>query len=174
MTPRQAIAEPSSLTSKLIEGWMASQEELEHWGKKHEKALSQSELHEDKISNPMELTAHSMIEPLRKAKLLGSADKLVKKYGFSDMTQWANTTLKITKAAAAIELESEPGMMDTSKLEALKKNPKISTEQKEMIDKAIKQNNAMMAQIISDTSAEDKKTIKPFLEKILKLMDKPY
>jgi len=169
-----AIAEPKDLTRIQIEQWMTSQQPLEAWGKKHAQQLAKTETNTDEISSPMDMSVDSMVAPLKSAGLYASANKMIQEYGFEHMTEWAEVTLRITRAIAAIQFENQPEIMDTSELEALKNSPQVSKEQKAMLTQAIEKNKKMVQEIMSSASQSDKTAIKPFLPRIMKLMDQAY
>lgn len=156
------------LSEKIIKQWMSSQSALEEWGDKHE---SQLEQYESNIETPDDLTTQSMIAPLKASGLYKEANKLVNKYGFNNIEEWADTTLRITKAAAAIEFKNQPELTDMTELETLLKNPQISPEQKAMLTQAIQMNKSMVEKITSGTSDEDMKAVSPLLPQILELMN---
>ena len=164
---------PDTLNADNIERWLQSQQAFEKWGEKHIEILESSSEQNTEPENPMEMTIESLIAPLKLAGLYTSATQVASHYGFNNLEAWANITLRITKAAAAIEFESHPEMMDTSKLEALKNAPEINEQQKTMIIQAIEKNQLIVTQIISGTSPTDKQAVKPFLKRIHQLMETP-
>ncbi len=166
-----AAAEELKLSEKLITAWMNSQGALAAWGEKHQAQLEANEPSTSTPESPTDMSTENMIAPLKAAGLYGSANQLVQTLGFSNIDEWAAVTLRITQAAAAIEFESNPGMMDNSQLEALRNSTKISPEHKQMLNKAIEQNQAMVKQILGKSSKADKEAIKPYLERILKMME---
>jgi len=171
----QSISQPApeTLNADNIERWLQSQQAFEKWGEKHIEILESSSEQSTEPENPMEMTIESLIAPLKLAGLYTSATQVTSQYGFNNLEAWANITLLITKAAAAIEFESHPEMMDTSKLEALKNAPEINEQQKTMIIQAIEKNQLIVTQIISGTSQTDKQAVKPFLKRIHQLMETP-
>lgn len=164
-----AMATP--LTEKTIKQWMASQSALEKWGEQNEDLL---EKHESKVDTPEDLSAQSMIAPLKASGLYKEANKLVTQYGFDTIDEWADITLRITKAAAAIEFKNQPELTDMTELETLLKNPQISPEQKAMLTQAIQMNKSMVEKITSGTSEEDMKAVSPLLPEILELMNESH
>ncbi|KZY39904.1 MULTISPECIES: hypothetical protein [unclassified Oleiphilus] len=171
---KDAIATDTKLSEQLISSWMKSQDALEDWGKKHQAQLEAKTKDETEVEDPSKMTPESMISPLKAAGLYSSANQLVQSQGFSSIDEWAAITLRITKAAAAIEFEANPEMMDTSRLEALRNSSDISPEHKQVLSNAIEKNQAMVKQILSSASTADKEAIKPFLNDILKMMEEPY
>jgi len=163
-----------TLDPQLIEMWISSQASFEIWGKQNEEILTADVSPSSNQSNPMEITIESMVQPLKDAGLLASANKVAKKNGFINIDHWAKVTLRVTKAAASLELESQPEVNDLSELTALLETPDISEKQKAMIEYAIKQNKAMVKQLTEDVSKEDKQAVKPYLSKIQNMMDQPY
>gem|GEM_PF-1722035 len=167
------------LTDPIIDQWIQSQSAFATWGKENEQKLSatasatktkQTDTHQ----NPMNMSITSLIQPLKASGLYDSASALVRQYQFSSLEQWADITIRITTAAAAIELENNPRAMDTSELEALQNSSKLSPEQKELITQAIKQNQTMAKQLIDNSSDIDKQAVMPFLKRIHRLMNEPY
>ena len=159
------------LSPKLIEQWISSQQAFEAWGKIHEDALSNYDSSVEDVQNPMSMSVDSMIKPLKAVGLYDSANELAKKNGFYGMEHWAETTLRITKAAAALELEAHPAMLDISKLKALANSPNIDPKQKKMLLKAIENNKSITEQLTSGSSSADKQAIAPYLKRINKLME---
>ena len=112
-TPTSTPHESEALNADNIERWLQSQQAFEAWGEKHSETLESSSKQSTEPENPMEMTIDSLIEPLKSAGLYASANQVTSKYGFTNLESWANITLRITKAAAAIEFESHPEMMDS-------------------------------------------------------------
>jgi len=166
-----AYSAPTDLKAELIENWISSQKKFEVWGEKNEKSLLASEDVTVKDANPLELSIESMIKPLKEAGLLDSANNLAKASGFDSIHHWAETTLRITKAAAAIEFESHPEMNDLSELEKLMNTPDMSKAQKAILTNAIEKNKAMVKQLTEGVSAFDKSIVKPFLTRIHQMID---
>jgi len=167
------------LTGPIIDQWIQSQSAFSEWGKKNEQQLSSIEssdniLQTDEHQNPLNMSVSSLIQPLKSSGLYDSASELVKQYQFSSLEQWADITIRITTAAAAIELENNPKAMDTSELEALQGSSQLSPEQKALITQAIKQNQTIARQLIENTTDFDKQAVKPFLARIHNLMNEPY
>jgi len=167
------------LTGPIIDQWIQSQSAFAAWGKKNEQLLnaydsSTKAQQTNEHQNPLNMSVSSLIEPLKSSGLYDSASELVKEYQFSSLEQWADITIRITTAAAAIELESNPMAMDTSELEALQGSSQLSPEQKALITQAIKQNQTMAQQLIETTTEMDKQAVKPFLARIHSLMNEPY
>lgn len=168
-----AFAEQLELNPKLIKNWMNSQRSLEDWGKLNEQALSADHT-EDTPKDSLDMSVASILSPLKEKGLYEDANKVIQKHGFSNIEEWATLTLRITTAAAALEFEASPEMMDTSALEALTKSSQISEEQKKMLIHAIEQNRAMVKQVLSSTNEADKKAIQPYMTQIMSMMDEPY
>ena len=166
-----AYSAPMDLKAELIENWIASQKKFEEWGEQNEKSLLSSEEVTAKDANPLELSIESMIKPLKEAGLLDSANNLAKVSGFDSIQHWAETTLRITKTAAAIEFESHPEMNDLSELEKLMNTPNMSKTQKAMLTNAIEKNKAMVKQLTEGVSEFDKNIVKPFLTRIHQMID---
>jgi len=166
-----AYSSPKELKAELIESWISSQKKFEEWGEKNEKRLINSEDSTVKDANPLELSIESMIKPLKEAGLLDSANNLAKKSGFDSIHHWAETTLRITKTAAAIEFESHPEMNDLSELEKLMNTPDMNKTQKEMLMNAIEKNKSIVKELTEGVSEFDKNIVKPFLTRIHKMID---
>ena len=166
-----ASQDTPALSPQLIKQWMTSQKALEEWGNQNEDKIQNTETKQP--SSPFDLDADSMITPLKDAGLYNEANKLVKNYGFTNIEQWANITLRITMAAAAIEISNQPELSDLSELTKLKNNPQISEQQREIIEQAITHNTQMVEQIKSATTPGDMSAVKPLLSDILKLMEEP-
>jgi len=171
LTVNHVYSSPTDLKAELIESWIASQKKFEAWGERNEKSLKTSEDVTVKDANPLELSIESMIKPLREAGLLESANNLAKESGFDSIQHWAETTLRITKTAAAIEFESHPEMNDLSELEKLMNTPNMSKTQKAMLTNAIEKNKAMVKQLTEGVSEFDKNIVKPFLTRIHQMID---
>jgi hypothetical protein len=167
-----ATASETRLTTQIIKSWVSSQNALEKWGKEHQSKLEAVPASPNE--NPSDMTPASMILPLKAAGLYESANNLIQTQGFKDIDEWASITLRITKAAAAIEFEAHPEMMNNNQLEALRSNDDISPEHKKMLNDAIKQNQEMVKQILNSTTQADKDAVKPHLDSILQLMEEPY
>jgi len=166
-------ASPEILNADNIERWLQSQQAFEAWGEEHSERLESASEQTTEPKNPMDMTVESLIAPLKSANLYASANQFTKNYGFYNLESWASITLRITKAAAAIEFESHPEMMDTSRLEALKSAPEINEQQKTRLIQAIERNRLIVKQVISGTSSADKNAVKPFLNRIHQLMEAP-
>jgi len=165
-----AIAD-TSLSGATIERWIASQDALEKWGDEHQETISKYEDQLPAMENPMDISARDMLKPLKAAGLYDEAQDLVKKYDFPSLENWAETTLKITRTAAAIELEKHPDAFDTSQLETLAQSPQITEEQKAMIQQTIKQSQSIMMQLKDGSSDADKAAVRPYLKQISGLME---
>lgn len=160
------------LSDKVIDSWIKSQSGLEEWGKTNQ-ANFESETSADQ-SSPTSMTPQDMIAPLKSAGLYDSANKLVQSYGFSSIDEWAEITLRITKAAAAIEFKAHPEMMDSSQLDALRNSEDLSPEHKKMLSEAIEQNQAIVKDILDNANETDIQAVEPHLERILQMMEEPY
>jgi hypothetical protein len=167
------------LTGPIIDQWLKSQPAFAAWGEKNAQQLNSIESstetqQSNEHQNPFDISVTSLIQPLKSSGLYDSASKLVKQYQFSSLEQWADITIRVTTAAASIELENNPKAMDTSELEALQGSSQLSPEQKLLITQAIQQNKNMAKQLIERTPDNDKKAVKPFLTRIHSLMNEPY
>ena len=167
------------LTAPMIDQWIKSQSSFAAWGEENEQQLNSAESSNkpqqtEELQNPLNMSASSLIEPLKSAGLYDSASELVKQHQFNSLEQWANITIRITTAAAAIELENNPKAMDTTELEALQASSRLSPEQKALISQAIKQNQILAKQLIENTTDMDKQAVKPFLPRIHNLMNETY
>jgi hypothetical protein len=167
------------LTGPVIEQWIQSQAAFAAWGKKNEQQLNSVEnssqtQQTDEYQNPLNMSISSLIEPLKSSGLYDSASKLVQQYQFSNLEQWADITIRITTAAAAIELENNPQTTNMSELETLQESSQLSPEQKLLITQAIQQNKTMVKQLIERATNSDKTAVKPFLIRIHSLMTEPY
>lgn len=163
----------TELSEQTIQSWIQSQNALEDWGRKHKSKLEATES-SSQLESPASITPESMIAPLKKAGLYKSANQVITQYGFSSIDEWASTTLRITNAAAAIEFEAHPEMLDSSQLETLRSTEGISPEHKQLLSKAIEQNQAMVKQILDSANSADIEAVRPHLEQILKMMEEPY
>ena len=166
----------SQLTAPMIEQWIESQSAFAAWGEKNEQQLlsadnATTEQSTDAHQNPLDMSVSSLIQPLKSSGLYHSASELVKRYHFNSLEQWADITIRITSAAAAIELEKNPKALDISELEALQHSSQLPPEQKALITQAIKQNQAMVKQFFANTTDQDKQAVQPFLKRIHHLMD---
>lgn len=162
-------AEP--LTEELIERWVDSQKAFNQWGETNQQALLDYETTTEGPENPLIISAEEMLRPLKQTGLGRSATTLVAKFGFGSLESWAEITLRITRAAAAIQAETQQGSLDTSKLEALKASGKLSEQQKSVVSRAITQNNAMLEYLEQQVSSTDKAAVKPHLSKLKALFD---
>ncbi len=160
-----------TLNETVIKQWLNSQKALESWGDKHAATLDQYET--DLPANPMDLSAETMLTPLRKSGLYKEANNLVKEYGFDSIDAWADITLRITKAAAAIEFAQNPELTDMSEMKELLNSAQIDPAQKKMIEQAMSQNKLMVEQIMKGTSKEDMKAVKPMINEIIQSMEDP-
>lgn len=170
LTFTSSLFAETNLSAEVIEQWIASQKALEEWGHKHEETLTQYEEQADQGENPFLIEAETMIAPLKASGLHTQAENLIKKYGFESMLSWAETTLTITKAAAAIEFENSPEMFDADKLRAILNSGNLNEQQKAMLEQAIAHNQAMV-ESLKAIDQEDKDAVRPYLEKIASLMD---
>lgn len=161
----------TKLSAGVVEQWILSQQALERWGQKNQEVLAKYEQQNEQPENPFTIDAETMIAPLKKSGLHAQAQNLIRQYGFSSMTSWAEATLAITKAAAAIEFENSPAMFDAEKLRSMMKDARLSDQQKAMMQKAIDHNKAMVDSLKA-VSEEEKDVIRPFLQKISTLLNK--
>ena len=166
-----ALAAAPTLNTETVDRWIASQKAFSQWGEENQSTLQEYEAANDGPDNPLTLSVDDMLRPLKGSGLDQSAASLVKQYGFESLESWAETTLRITRAAAAIQVESQQGSLDTSKLEALKKSGKLSEQQKALVNRAISQNNSMLNYLKNEVSQEDKQAIAPHLNKLQALFE---
>lgn len=162
-------AEP--LNADTVNRWVESQKAFTAWGEEHQSVLRKYEETNEGPENPLSLSVDDMLRPLNESGLGQSASAVVKRFGFVSLESWADTTLRITRAAAAIQVESQQGSLDTSKLEALKQSGKLSKQQQAVVSSAIRQNNSMLNYLKNQVSEEDKDAVKPHLKKLQTLFE---
>lgn len=170
MSLNTCLAEPRALSAVIIEHWMSSQQAFEAWGKENEPTLSSYQEHAKEADQALEMSTESMTKPLKETGLEASANALVKKHGFDDIEHWADITLRITKAAAAIEYEKYPAKFE---LPDQKDLINMSARQKSQLLDAFKKNIAMLKQFTAGSSEMDKQAVKPFIDQIHRLMEQP-
>lgn len=166
----QASMAELKLEPKMIEQWIASQKELARWGEQHEAQISRYEDSEQIAENPFELSAATMLTPLKKAGLYKEAEAIVSRYGFSSLETWAEANLVIAKTAAAIEVENTPEMLDPGALKSMLENADLPAEQKALLENAMAHNLAMLENL-RQISSSQKDAIRPYLDRIIQLMD---
>lgn len=157
------------LSSQTMDNWMASQKALKTWGDQHHKTLAK---YEDQIGNdnPLDITPEAMLQPLKSVGLYDSAEQLVRQYGFANLHDWAALSLRITKAAAALQFSRQP-QPDLSELEALQQSSKASPQQQQIISDTIAQNKAIALYLRTQVSKEDQQFVAPYLEHINRLLN---
>ena len=169
-TSHALAAQP--LTPTLIENWMASQKALQQWGAAHEDEIARYEEHIDMSQvNPMEFNAETMLKPLRASGLYSQAERIVKQHDFSSMESWAELKIRITKAAASIEMDQTPDAFDMSQIKAMMASGDFTPEQEAMMQQAIDQSEMMRKQLVDDINPADKKALQPYLNEIMRLME---
>ena len=166
----------TTLSDEVIEQWIQSQSAFVAWGEKNDQQLNTANnasntQETDQHQNPLNMDISSLIQPLKASGLYDSATKLVQQFHFTNLESWADVTIRITSAAAAIELENNPKSFDTTELEVLQDSSKLSAQQKKLITDAIHKNKLMAQQLIKHSSNADKTAVKPFLSKIYHLMN---
>lgn len=159
-----------TLTNSLIENWLSSQKALEQWGEKHQDALDAYENQMAQEENPFTIDPETMIRPLKESGLYAQAYAVVKPFGFDSMEHWAEATLSITKAAAAVEFENSPAMFDPEQIKTMLESANLSAEHKAMMESAL-EHNMIMANSLKSVSKEHKEIVRPFLGKISQLME---
>ncbi len=170
-TAQNALA-MQPLTPALIENWMASQKALQQWGAAHEDEIARYEEQVDMSEvNPMDFNAETMLKPLRASGLYSQAERIVKQHDFSSMESWANLTIRITKAAAAIEMEQTPDAFDMSQIKEMMASGEFTPEQEAMMQQAIDQSEMMRKQLVDDINPDDKNALRPYLNEIMRLME---
>lgn len=170
MTFSHSVLAELTLAPKMIEQWIASQKELATWGDQNAEQLSRYEDHEHINENPFELSAETMLTPLKRSGLYDEAKAIVTRHGFSSLEQWAEANLLIAKTAAAIEVENTPEMLDPSGLKQMLESANLPAEQKAMLENALAHNLAMLEQL-RQISSQQKDTVRPYLDRIIQLMD---
>ena len=168
-----AVNAKPALTNSNIEKWMASQQALQSWGEQHEEEIRryEREIEQSQI-DPLNLSAESMLKPLAASGLYGEAERIVKQHGFDTMEAWAEFTIHISKVAASIEMANMPAdAFDTSEMEAIMNSGQMNAEQKAMMQQAIAQANRFKTELTQSVSAADRDAVRPYLERITRLMD---
>ena len=160
----------SSLSGTLIERWIASQEALATWGDQHEAALDAAGTDDDEFSNPFTVDPATLVAPLKKSGLYGEAKDLMSDFGFSSPESWAEATLDITRAAAALEFDKQPNMFDMSRLKQMLAQAELPPDHKRLLEKALA-HNAAMIESLKAVSTDDKNQIRPFLDQIGSLLE---
>lgn len=166
------IDKQAKLTEIVLESWLKSQEQLAIWGEANARALEKAEprtpdLEQDvEPDNPLALTAEQMLAPLERAGLYEEANQLMQDAGFASISDWAEITLRITRAAAALQFETSDTASSMKPLEEMLANEDLPDDQRSMLESAISRNQAMAAFLLNDVSTVDKRDIEPFLPKL--------
>ncbi|MDX1451276.1 MAG: hypothetical protein R3183_01880 [Oleiphilaceae bacterium] len=167
-----SAAAASPLTGKQIENWIASQQALQQWGDANADKIARYEAEMDRTEvNPMDFSAETMLKPLRASGLYSDAESIVKKNGFKTLEEWANMTIRISKAAASIEMDQMPEAFDMAEMQAMMNSQEFSDEQRAMMQQAIDQANMMRKQFTEGITAEDKQAVRPYLQQIMQIME---
>ncbi|WP_369602151.1 hypothetical protein AAIA72_04015 [Hahella sp. SMD15-11] len=160
-------AEP--LTGDIITRWMDSQESVMAWSARHEAELSKYDSQEAR--NPLDMTAEQMLAPVHAAGLYDDLKGVLGKAGFSSPEQWSDISMRIARAAMALEfekMEAERGGLD-AQLQEVDRQAGLSAEQKQMIKQNLQQSYAMMASMAKAPEA-DKAALRPHMDALRAMM----
>jgi len=163
--PAQAEQTPG-LDLQSLEKWADAQRAFVKWGAENRDALNKArENHAgNSAKSPLQISAVEMLEPLAKAGLYGSAEKLIVSRGYNSLEQWAEHTLRITRAAAAAQFAEKTDALDMDKLIALKNSGTLTDREAAEIDAAIRQNKAITEFLRDQVPEADRNAIKPHLK----------
>lgn len=159
------------LSAERIQSWIQSQQAFANWGDRHAERLAEYQGAHMNEANPLAIDASEMIRPLKETGLQASAEKMLQPFGFDSLEEWAELTLRITKSAAALQVDQQKDSLDTSKLEALAESGKLSKEQEDMVSRAINQNQQMLNYLEQSVSEEDKAAVRPYLNQLQDLLE---
>ena len=171
------IDKQAKLTQAVLESWLNSQERLANWGDANAETLEAAEKllptpeKDAEPDNPLALTAEQMLSPLERAGLYDQANQLMQEAGFVSIKDWAEITLRITRAAAALQFEASNAASSMKPLEEMLAHENLSDQQRSMLESAIARNQAMAAFLLNDVSIEDKRDIEPFLPMLEAFID---
>lgn len=168
--PLSSFAEVQ-LTQKWIEKWLEATPKIEEFGKKHEKALADPETDEESFEEAFDVD--NMIKPVREAGLYDELEDLVAEYGFDSPEDWAAVTGKITKAVMAIQTAGHRQAMGSEmeeQMEAMKNNPDLTPEAKQLMKESMDQSMGMMKSL-QQVPESDKKLVEPYLPQMMQLLD---
>ena len=163
----------NELTPERVEQWILSQNALEQWGQQHHETIAAYEDQPESMQDLGQISASTILQPLKSSGLYDSAEAVIRKYGFASLTEWAETTIVITRTAAVIELENRPEVFDIAQLEALTNDPKLSSEEKKLLKQTIDRNLTTIKQLYDSVTAHNREVVRPFLERINKLAEQP-
>lgn len=158
-----------ALDDKIIASWIDSQKKLAEWGDKNASEIARYELQAPRESNPLEISVADMLHPLKASGKLPEAQRIVQASGFKALEDWAQLTLRITKAAAAVQIEGNAEMMRSASLAARQQASQLSAGEKAILERAIKQNDEMVTYLQNEIPEDDKKAVRPHLEALGKL-----
>jgi len=161
----------TSLSQQDVQNWIQSQKALAKWGEQHAATLDAVEQDSSGPQNPFDMSIQDMLKPLERSGLAKDAEQLIQRYGFDSLEDWAEATLRITKAAAAIQVEGQEAQLDTAHLEALKNSGRLSPQEQAMINQAIEQNQSILHQLQNNVTDADKSAVRPLLKELQELMN---
>lgn len=151
-------AQAADLTQDSLDRWMAAAKEGQQWSDAHPESEEFGHFAPEGGSLREQLiqTVNEHPEALR----------ILRRHGFSNGEQWADTTLQVINAYGALAFEADGADMQSlqsglaAALAEVANNPHIPAAQKEMMRQQLKQSQAMMGEIGTDAPAADKALVK--------------
>ena len=159
-----ALVQAADLTSKDVERWLSSAQELQEWLEKQEDKLST--LPEPTGPYDMNTAMQHGIEQLKAAGVYAELDKKVKAAGYTNAEHWITQSQQISLAYLAVVLSNEVGQR-AEILEQLQQIEKTNLpEANKAMMKAMLESSLAMLNAIESSTAADQKAVQPYLDKL--------
>lgn len=160
----------ADLTQDSLDRWMAAAKEGQEWSDAHPDA--------DELGSFSPQEGGSMREQMIQAvEEHPEAARILRRHGFNNSEQWADTTLQIINAYGAVEFEAQGADVQSMQsglaaaLAEVENNPHIPAAQKEMMRQQLRQSQTMMGEIGTDAPAADKALVKRNKARLDRLFD---
>jgi hypothetical protein len=100
------------------------------------------------------------------------ANRIVKKYGYSDSKEFVAKAWAITACYASIEIDTKGSPELDNALRKIDEDESLSPEEKEEAKEQVKQFMAAMGTIVaSSANVQDIETVRPFISRLEKVLD---
>ncbi|RMF13107.1 MAG: hypothetical protein D6758_13790 [Gammaproteobacteria bacterium] len=154
------------LTGDQIARWMKSQQAVSAWGAANEQVLEKYEQDGSTDSDVFAMSPQSMLAPVHAAGLYNELGQLLAQYGFDSPEAWAELSMRIARAAMALEVDaaSEEWNLD-GQLAEIDASPNLTPEQKSTMKDMLRNNYAAMQSMIQAPAA-DKAALKPYMAEL--------
>lgn len=165
-------AEAANLTSKQVENYIKTVKTLNETDFDLAEDLDETYDFEDYFKSGLP-KIEDMVKNHKNTSEIKEVEKIVKRHGFKNITEWAQAGDKINAATLALMFEEEnvdlQNELDKAKKE-LEDMPWLTDEQKEaMLGFALGAAN-LVNNWIGDVPERDKKVVKPYLQQLMEIM----